>query len=299
MGKKTDKHQLQLAKKITYKVTIPSRPKVMLEVSRLSESHEPDWRSLSFLIRGDMALAAAILQKANSSKNKKQKKIASVEKAIIMLGWQETKDLLEEMFFTQSLTRKKNLANEVREQGVLVAETAMWLVRRIANISPHFRNGCYPLLSLDQTYISALFLNCGMIAMEQYFDDYATFITQTRQNRNHNLIEAENEAFGTNHALAGYLMSKEWQLPKPVCNIILDHHKAEIFNQPGQKVKNLGFTVLHGIIFIVGHLRGEISLKEWELMEDKILTFFNITHKDIEKLADDLQKENLELTHVG
>ncbi|MBF0446287.1 MAG: HDOD domain-containing protein [Magnetococcales bacterium] len=226
-------------------------------------------------------------------------KIASVEKAIILLGWQDTKDLLEEMFFTQSLTRKKNLANEVREQGVLVAETAMWLVRRIANISSHFRNGCYPLLSLDQTYISALFLNCGMIAMEQYFDNYTAFIAETRQNINYNLIAAENETFGTNHALAGYLMSKDWQLPKPVCNIILDHHKAEIFNQPGQKVKNLGFTVLHGIILIVGHLRGEISLKEWELMEDKILTFFNITHKDIEKLAEDLQKENLEMIHVG
>ncbi|MBF0379539.1 MAG: HDOD domain-containing protein [Magnetococcales bacterium] len=299
MGKKTEKNRIQLAKKITYNVSIPSRPKVMLEVSRLSESHEPDWRSLSFLIRGDMALAAAILKKANSSLSKKEKKIASVEKAIIVLGWQETRELLEEMFFTQSLTRKKNLANEIREQGVLVADTAMWLVRRIANISPHFRNGCYPLLSLDQTYISALFLNCGMIAMEQYFDDYASFIEDIRENRNHNLIEAENRTFGTNHALAGYLMSKDWQLPKPVCNIILDHHKAEIFNQPGEKVKNLGFTVLHGIILIVNHLRGEISLKEWELMEDKILSFFDITHKDIEKLANDLQKENLEMSPLG
>jgi HD-like signal output (HDOD) protein len=297
MAKFISKKQLKLAKKITRKVMIPSRPKVMLEVSRLSERHEPDWRSLSYLIRGDMALAAAILKKANSTEKKKHhREIASVEKAIIMLGWEKTKDLLLEMFFSHSLVGKKNLAQEVREQGVVTAETAMWLVRRITNLSPHFRNGCYPLLSLDQTYISALFLNCGMIAMEQNFTDYPQFLQQVKRDRDNNLIEAENQAYGTNHALAGSLMVKSWRLPKPVCNIILDHHRAKTFNKPGQKVRHLSYTILHGIILLVGHLRGEISLLEWELMEDKILDFFEITHKDVENLAEALQSENLETT---
>jgi HD-like signal output (HDOD) protein len=251
---------------------------------------------LSYLIRGDMAMAAAILQEANSTRSKKQSRIASVEKAIIMLGWQNTKKLLDNMFLSHSLMGQKTLAGEIREQGVVAAETAMWLVRRITNISPHFRTGCYPLLSLDQTYISAMFLNCGMIAMEQAFDDYSDLIMQIQQDRDRNLIDAENETYGTNHALSGYLMVRDWQLPEPVCKIILDHHKAEIFNIPGQKVKHLRFTVLHGITLIAGHLQGEISLKEWELMEDKILGFFDITHKDIEKLANALQMENLVIT---
>ncbi|MBF0358225.1 MAG: HDOD domain-containing protein [Magnetococcales bacterium] len=296
MGKNIDKSQLKMARRVIEDVTIPSRPKVMLDISRISEGGEPDWRKLSYLIRGDMALASAVLQKANSSRSKGQDSIASVENAVIMLGWHKTKELLEEMFFSHSLTSKKKLAQEIREQGVITANAAMWLVQRITTISPHFRTGCYPLLSLDQTYISALFLNCGMIAMENHFPNYNKFVKDIKQDINSNLIDAENREYGTNHALAGYLMSKVWKLPKPVCNIILDHHKAEIFNKPGQKVKNLRFTILHGIIFIVGHLRGEISLSEWELIEDKILTFFNITHKDIEKLAVDLQTENLDVT---
>jgi HD-like signal output (HDOD) protein len=297
MGKKINTSQLKLAKRITRNVTIPSQPKVMLELSRLSERHDPDWRSLSHLIRRDMALAAAVLQEANSNQSKKQNRTASVEKAIIMLGWQDTKKLLEEMFYSHSLTSKNKLSNEIREQGATNAETAMWLVRQITNISPHFRTGYYPLLSLDQTYISALFLNCGMIAMENNFSDYAEFLQQIRKNRDHNLIKAENDIYGTNHALSGYLMAKELLLPKPVCDIILDHHKAEIFNQPGQKIKNLSFTVLHGVILVLGHLSGEISHMEWELMEDKILDFFNITHKDIEELAESLKTKNLEMAH--
>ncbi|MBF0455439.1 MAG: HDOD domain-containing protein [Magnetococcales bacterium] len=297
MGKKTIKKQLELAKKITKNLSIPSRPSVMLEVSRLSSHHEPNWRNLSYLIRGDMALAAAVLHEANTSRSKKKHRtIASVEKAIIWLGWQNTRKLLEKMFLSHSLIGQESLAQQVREQGVVSAETAMWLVRRITNISPHFRNGCYPLLSLDQTYISALFLDSGMIAMEQAFPDYPTFLKKVRQKREKNLIEAENRAFGTNHTLASYLLAERWKLPKPVCQIILDHHKAEIFNQPGRKVKHLKYTILHGIILIVGYLSNEISLQEWEPMEDRILAFFEITHKDIENLAEALQAENLNST---
>lgn len=297
MGKNNKKQQLKLANKITKHITIPSPPKVMLAISRLTDSYEPNWRNLSYLIRGDMALAAAVLHRGNTGLSKKHyRQISSVERAIILLGWQKTRKILEQMFLSHSISKLDSLTQKVREDGVLNAETAIWLVRRISNISPHFRTGCYPHLSLDQTYISAMFLDCGMIAMEQAFDDYNDFLINIRQDREQNLIEAETANYGTNHSLAGYVMAERWKLPKPVCNIILDHHKAEIFNQPGQKIKHLRFTILHGIILIVGHLRGEISLKEWEVMEDKVLAFFNITHKDIEQLACDLQAENLDLT---
>ncbi len=198
------------------------------------------------------------------------------------------------MFFSHSLTRQKTLAHEIRQRGVANAETSRWLLGRITGISPHFATGYYPRLSSDQTYATAMFMDCGMIAMAEYFDDYAAFLAELKQDRGHDLIKAENRAFETNHALAGYLMAKEMGLPEAICGIILDHHSGKEFNKPGQKIKNLGFAVLHGLTLLLGHLTGEISRHEWEHMAEKVKYFFAISDDDIEKLAAELLTEHIE-----
>ncbi|MBF0446807.1 MAG: HDOD domain-containing protein [Magnetococcales bacterium] len=297
MGNKLEKKQLKIAREITRKINLPSRPKVILEISRLSEIQGPNWRTLSYQIKRDMALAAAILKEANTTLTKKHRgQIASIEKAIIHLGWQRIKKILEKNFLRRALVSHGSLTQEIRQEGVATAETAIWLAQRIAHLSPHFQAGDYPLPAQDQTYASALFLDCGMIAMDQAFSDYGSFLDQVRRDRDQNQIGAENDTYGTNHALAGHLMAKDWKLPKPVTTIILDHHQAAQFNRPGQKVKYLRYTIMHGIILIAGHLRGEISLPEWETMEDRILDFFAITHKEIEMLASDRFTEDFQLS---
>lgn len=288
MGKKHPKQIRELTKKITKSVVIPAQPQVMLEAARLSERHDPDWRQINRLIRGDMALAAAVLTAVNGARSKKQGHVASIEKAVLLLGWQKIQTLLDDMFHSHPLAGHQSLAQQVRKQGIMAAETTLWLAHRMAHLSPHFKNGCYPLPPLDQTYTTALFLHCGMIAMDATFDHYGVFIQNTKQTSYDNLVEEENKTFGTNHALCGYQMLGTMNIPKPIRTIVLDHHTADRFNKPGQKVGNLRLTILQGIVLMSEYLRGELSHKEWLRMEDRILDFFAITPGELETLAETL-----------
>jgi HD-like signal output (HDOD) protein len=53
------------------------------------------------------------------------------------------------------------------------------------------------------------------------------------------LVEIEEDLFKTNHYIVGYVVTKSWQLPDIVCQVIQHHHNTDIGIHSNLTLKNM------------------------------------------------------------
>jgi HD-like signal output (HDOD) protein len=95
-----------------------------------------------------------------------------------------------------------------------------------------------PSISKDVAYMAGLFQNAGALVFHQIFSDYSVLY---RKSFSHplSILEIENEEYGTNHAVIGYLFAKHWKLPDLVCSGIYCSHAQRIDEIPGNDIRAL------------------------------------------------------------
>ncbi|MBF0214930.1 MAG: HDOD domain-containing protein [Magnetococcales bacterium] len=277
---KAEKKQQELAKRLATKLTMPSRPDVLLEVMRAQSGFAPDPVAVTQRILTDMALSAAVLQAANNTLNGWKRKVLSIEGAVALLGFERVRTIVSEQFLSAALVSRDAPLQTLRLRAVEAGRTAARLARVLPGIAPNCLNGYLPAVAPDDAYTAGLLHDCGLIAMLKGFPDYAGFCRETHDQGVTDLVSAENDRFGTNHAEAGYWMLSEWQLPESLCRIVRAHHRIEDFNRPGERAKDRQQLVLHLSASVCG---GE-SPKAWLTVEDRISAFFGMDPQRLEQV---------------
>ena len=95
--------------------------------------------------------------------------------------------------------------------------------------------GTLPGISGDDAYTIGLFHDCGIPVLMQRFPDHPFEIDSQEFNWD-SLHKLEEERLGTNHAIVGNMFARNWGLPPHICQSILHHHDANIYNNELQLV---------------------------------------------------------------
>ncbi|NQZ81128.1 MAG: HDOD domain-containing protein [Colwellia sp.] len=146
-----------------------------------------------------------------------------------------------------------------------------------------------------------LFHNAGVPIMLQAFDDYCILLKKGITDGWEDIGELERSKYHTSHTTLGALLAQQWQLPKPMIEVIYYFHDTEgIFNSG--ELSRVSLYLLSILKLsrssIDGILRGDSNTQEWQLLQDSILEFLGLDEIQLddmrEKVLDAFNEEEEE-----
>lgn len=266
-------------KHILQGIKIPPQPQILVDLQIEQIMPDPDMKQIARLISQDVGLSGTMLKFVNSPFFGLANKITSIEQAVSLLGLNSVINILNGLSIKgemsdekiQAMTRFWDTANDIAMVCATVA-------KQIGFSSP------------DEAYAMGLFHNSGIPLMMQRFDNYLSVMEEGYAETEQRIIDVENRVFNTNHAVVGYYTAKSWNLPLTICDVIAEHHSAELLfsNKDGKSQEKI---TLLAILKIAEHICGNYSIlggqsvdHEWERVNKDILEYVGLSTYDIEDM---------------
>jgi len=222
-------------------------------------------RDISEMIGMDQALAATVLQMANSVALGFSPACANLKDAVMRLGFKRIKTVVMGAGVSGSLN--KSLTGYRYGYGVLwnhsiaVATAAQWLSQALQYPDP------------DEAYVAGLLHDMGKLMLDQYVQiDYAQMVDMMKRYRQP-LQVIEEKLFGIDHASVGGMMAQKWNFPVTLVDTIRFHHAPSLVrtNSPLAAIINLANA------FDPQDMHGLSSDKDLKIHPEAL----NILHLDI------------------
>lgn len=207
---------------------LPSLPDVVSKIINMVNDPNVSFKQVSDEISKDQAVTANILKLCNSAYFSKGKEISSIDRAIVILGLKEVKDIV--VIATTKTVLNRIIAGydlgrgELWKHGVAVAMLAKKIAvesnqKAIADIA--FTGGI--IHDVGKTVLS--------LFVQNTFKDILAAVTD----RNITFQEAEKMIMGFDHQQIGEQVTMKWKFPKVLQSIVRFHH--EPMSAPQEHIK--------------------------------------------------------------
>jgi HD-like signal output (HDOD) protein len=196
-------------------ITIPPCPERLMRLRTALSTLEPDLQTIGQIASGEVAMAATLLRNANCALHAGDQPVQTVGGAMNRLGLNLTATLLTEVMLKQSIRADHPRLNGFWAQASLRGAAMHFLARQLPGVAPE----------LAQIY--GLFCHVGIPVLLQRMPGYAGTLVEAQARRDRSFIATENENHRTDHAVAGALVARVWQVAPPVMAAIRMHHELE------------------------------------------------------------------------
>lgn len=199
---------------------LPSLPDVVSKIINMVNDPNVDFKNVASEISKDQAITANILKLCNSAYFSKGKEISSIDRAIVILGIREVKDLvvlattkavLNKMIIGYDLAR-----GELWKHGVAVAMVAkkIALMKKRKDIA-------------DEAFTGGIIHDVGKTVLALYVQNVFQDILGTVEEKGITFQEAEKETMGFDHQEIGERVLEKWQFPPILKSIVRYHHEPD------------------------------------------------------------------------
>ena len=205
-------------------VRIPACPSIVADVMREAQRDEPSIKVLTRILASDVSMSAAAVKLANSPMFGAGAKVRSVQQAATRLG---IKNILNVVIAVALRDFPTDLPAELLQsfwsRAATLALAAGVLARNHVGISP------------DSAYTYALFQDAAVPVMMSSFPEYKALYANA-PDRGYPLILEEQVHFRCDHAVAGWLLARNWGLPAKIATAIRYHHDPEVYILPEKEL---------------------------------------------------------------
>lgn len=193
---------------------ILSLPQVLMEI--LDEIGKEDFSSekLSNIILRDPSLTGRVLKLANSSFYHRVQEIKTVHQAVSMVGMVTVKCM--------ALSTSVLDPGKIESNSGVNPKSFFTYVLSIASASEEIAKSL-KFKSVEEAFIAGLLSDIGVLFFLHHYPKEYRKVIQNKVNAD-DIITAEREVFGVDHAEVGYHLAEVWGLPTYVLNSIRDHH---------------------------------------------------------------------------
>ncbi len=189
-------------------------PAVAAKLFGMFAKSDIDLVEVATLIKSDPTLTAVVLKAVNSYKYGVRSNVSSIRQAIGLIGLEKTKQITTTIA-ASSYVKRLATADLLRCWHHSVA-TAV-LSEAIAKSGGAFEN---------VAFVAGIMHDIGRLGLlAAYPDEYANLI-RNAEKTSLDLLDAEEEKFGLNHAEAGRLLGEAWGLPEEFRVINGRHHDS-------------------------------------------------------------------------
>jgi HD-like signal output (HDOD) protein len=265
-------------------ISIPPLPTVLSQLLEETRRPEVDFAKVTQLIGQDPALTASLLKSANSPFFGLRSKVHDIPQAARILGLRNIANLLNGLALQSTLHIEGVDMSHFWEHSQLHAMVSSLLARHV------------PGINRDDAYSFGLFHDCGVPILMRRFLDYVDTLAQAdRENRE--ICQLENERHGTNHAIVGGLLARNWQLSPFLSNAIREHHAVDILAEQASstaaEVRSMTAISLLAHHIIAGFL-GQPEEPEWLSHGQDALRLLGLDEDEVEEI----RYEIVEILHA-
>lgn len=262
-------------------ISVPPQPQIMVDLQMEQYMPDPDLEMIAKLISQDPGLSGALLKLVNSAHFGLTNKIASIQRAVNLLGSRSTINLINAQSIKGEMSDETIVTlNRFWDNAQDVAMTCMTLAKRLGS------------QAVDEAYALGLFHDCGIPLMLKRFPEYMSVVEDAYASAGpgQRVVDTENQVFNTNHAVVGYYTAKSWRLPEHLSNAIANHHNAlAVFSD--ESARNSQLKNLLSILKMAEHicashrvLGGQSEDHEWNTISHLVLDYVGLPEYDFENL---------------
>jgi putative nucleotidyltransferase with HDIG domain len=218
-------------------VVIPSNPKIsidelvdrklspapgsLLRLVKLLSDYSTPRALLINEINRDPILVARILRLANSAMYGFEREIILIDMALTAIGSQTIHDIVVVELAARTVGSNANRTKSFRnlwEHSIAVAV----MTKKISQTME--------MRGLDESFICGLLHDFGKFVLLNHDPmRYEQILTNERE---FDMLQAEEERYGFNHTEVGSLLARRWGLPDEICYSILNHHNSTQAENP-------------------------------------------------------------------
>jgi HD-like signal output (HDOD) protein len=273
--------------KILGSVSLPACPAILLDIMAEARKDEPDFGKITKLVGNDAGISASVLKLSNSPAFRRGSNIGSISQAVSLLGLKKVMLAVNTLFLRKSVTASNPSANAFLEKfwdkSSYTAEVASMLAQAL------------PGISAEDAYSIGLFHDSGIPVLMQRFPDHP-FENNLLGNDWGNIHRDEESKLGTNHAVVGNLLARNWGLPTHICQTILHHHDLSIFSDKSHQMSTdvrsfIALLILaEHIVNIFLELEAENYLVQ-STMHARAMNHLGLEHSEFSEMAADILGE--------
>lgn len=259
---------------------LPTLPDVIHKVLALMQDDSTAAEKLSNLISYDHAISSRLLKVANSAYYGMRRNVATVQHAIVILGYREITSLVLGIGVFDIMKGDKSEAALEKEKfwmhSMGSAIAGRIICRRTGGANP------------ETAYTASLLHDIGKLVLDIIFpQEYVNIIKKVRKN-GADVFEVEEEVFGFCHADVGGWLCDRWKLPQILSSPISLHHHVEKADE--------NYVQLTSIIHLADNLSQRVFIengndKALPIIQPHALNHVNLEQDDLEKIIDELKEE--------
>lgn len=202
----------QSLKKIT---SIATLPEVTAKIIKTVEDPRSSAAQLHQIVSHDPALVTRILKVVNSAFYGLPGQIASIERAIVLLGLNAVKNIavaasLGQLFRGVKLCEGFT-AKDLWTHCIAVAATARELAKQAK----------MPIA--DEAFLAGMIHDLGMLVQLQTSPELIRTVCEKAKNEQRNFCEIEREVIGVDHQQLGAGLAELWKFPRS-CQLVAGYH---------------------------------------------------------------------------
>jgi HD-like signal output (HDOD) protein len=201
--------------------SLPSIPVVASRLLELLQDIEATPADIGTLIQVDPALSMKVLQLANSAMFAAASPVHSVERAILLLGFNTVRFLITGMVVLQ-------VARQITASEIINPES-FWNSAFRGAVTARFLAERYSLPHVNEAYLAGLIREIGQIALVQCaYEPYLPVVRAARSAGVRTLVK-EREMLGFTHADVGALLVVKWNLDAGLADIIRAYPEPSLY----------------------------------------------------------------------
>lgn len=212
-------HQLSLEQALARLKDLPALPLVVNELLASFGEPDVDLAQIVGKIANDQALAAKTLRLANSSFYGLQSKVRTIGQAIQVLGFDSVRALVVGAGVIASFGAGRDRGGHrgfdyegFWRHAIGTALCARALARHAG-------------LNAELGFVAGLLHDLGRLVLVTRFPEHYAGVLAWRAQHDCELLLAEREVLGIDHAQVGRALGQHWRIPEAICRAIANHHQ--------------------------------------------------------------------------
>lgn len=196
---------------------IATLPEVTVKIIQIVENPKSTARDLHEVIRNDPALSSRLLKVVNSAFYGLPGQIASIDRAIVLLGLSAVKNIS----IAASMTHLFNASGNI--EGFSGLE--IWRHSIAVGVASRLLTSAQGRPAVEESFLAGLIHDLGLLVERQVFGKKMAEVIRRNADEGVNFCELEREIIGADHQAFGLGLGHKWRFPMNLCTAIGYHHR--------------------------------------------------------------------------
>lgn len=257
-----------------------SLPEIAIQINRMVDDPQSSANDIGELISRDPSLTARLLRIANSPFFGLSTKVATVNRAVTLIGTKQLRDLV---IATSAVGSFKNIPNQ------LVSMDDFWYHSLYCALAARTLGQRRLLPHADSLFVAGLLHDIGQLVIFHRLPEQARAALQLSVEDPHavDMHQAELEILGFDHAQVGGLLLQQWHLPALLQECVALHHRPTAARQFPAEV-----AIVHiaNVIATLAEINS-LNLEDVPVIEPKAWKQAGLKDDVIEPVMRDIQRQ--------